>query len=73
MKRKDPIMSERLAEELYKQPGTNKQIAQRIGCDPSNISDWENGRYMPTAYTLKGMYEAGIDVIYILTGRRTKK
>lgn len=72
MKRKDSIMSQRVAEELYKFPGTNKEIARKIGCDPTMITEWEVGRCLPSAYHLKGMYEAGCDVIYILTGRRTR-
>lgn len=71
MKRKDPTMSERVAEEIYKLGGTNRDAARKIGCDHHAISDWLSGRSIPSAYYLKAMYEAGLDVIYILTGRRT--
>lgn len=71
VKRKDPGMAERTAEELYKLPGSNRDIARRIGCSHKLISAWTTGRYAPSAYHLKSMYEAGLDVIYILTGRRT--
>lgn len=72
MKRKDSIMVERLCEELYTLPGTNRAIARKIGCCPRAISDWTAGNCIPSAYHLKGMYEAGLDVIYILTGQRTR-
>lgn len=72
MKRKDSIMSERVAEEIYKLGDTNREVADKIGCDDSRVSDWLAGRSIPSAYHLKGMYEAGCDVIYILTGRRTR-
>lgn len=71
MKRKDLSMCDRVAEELYKLPGSQREIARRIGCRNHAISDWLAGRCIPSAYHLKGMYEAGLDVIYILTGRRT--
>lgn len=72
MKLKDPVMVERLCEELYSLPGSNHEIAKKIGCGPRIISDWTAGRFIPSAYHLKGMYEAGLDVIYILTGQRTR-
>lgn len=72
MRYKDPGIPRRAAEELYKLPGTNREIAQRIGCNPNSITDWEVGRTIPSAYYLKRMYEIGCDVIYILTGERTR-
>lgn len=72
MKRKDPIMCERVAEEIYKLGDTNRAAARKIGCDPHVVSDWLAGNSIPCAYHLKGMYEAGLDVIYILTGKRTR-
>ena len=72
MKLKDLSMCERVAEELYKIPGSQREIAKRIGCRNHAVSDWLAGRSIPSAYHLKSMCEAGLDVIYILTGRRTK-
>jgi transcriptional regulator with XRE-family HTH domain len=72
MKLKDSIMVERLCEELYSLSGTHREIARRIGCDRHSVTAWINGLSLPSAYHLKGMYLAGIDVIYILTGQRTR-
>lgn len=72
MKRKDPGMAERTAEELYKLGGSNREIARRIGCSHTLITEWTAGRYAPSGYHLKSMAEAGLDVMYILTGRRTR-
>jgi transcriptional regulator with XRE-family HTH domain len=72
MKRKDISMCERVAEEIYKLGDTNRGAARKIGCDHHRISGWLSGRSTPSAYHLKGMYEAGLDVIYILTGKRTR-
>lgn len=70
VKRKDFTMHERVAEEIYKLGDSNKVVSQRIGCDHKLISSWICGRNIPSAFHLKSMYEAGCDVIYILTGKR---
>ena len=72
MRLKDTTMCDRVAEEVFKLGPTNTMAAQKIGCDRHIVSDWINGRAIPSAYYLKAMCEAGMDVIYILTGRRTK-
>lgn len=72
MKRKDPIMCERVAEELRSIPGSYREIAKKIGCEHHAIRCWLYGESIPSAYHLKSMYEAGLDVIYILTGKRTR-
>lgn len=72
MKHKDLTMCGRVAEEIYKLGDTNRGAARKIGCDHHAISDWLSGRAVPSAYYLKAMHEAGMDVIYILTGERTR-
>lgn len=72
MKLKDPIMVERVAEEIYKLGDSNTEVARKIGCSRRQITDWLSGRCIPSAYHLKGMHEAGLDVIYILTGKRIR-
>ena len=72
MKRKDPIMTDRLREELYTLSGTQRVIAQKIGCERHSVTIWMAGDSMPSAFHLKGMYEAGLDIVYILTGQRTR-
>lgn len=71
-KRKDLIMNERLVEELYKLDGTHQNIARKLGCDRRTLQTWIYEGGIPSAYHLKGMYLAGMDVIYILTGKRTR-
>jgi hypothetical protein len=65
-------MNERVIEELYKLDGTHKDIARRIGCERRTLEHWLYSGHIPSAYCLKGMYEAGLDVIYILTGKHTR-
>ena len=40
--------SERLALELKGCKLTQKQIAQELGIDSSNITKWKNGEYLPS-------------------------
>lgn len=63
-------MSERVAEELFKLGDCNAEIARKLRCSKSAVSDWVTGRNIPTAYYLKSLHYAGCDVIYILTGER---
>lgn len=72
MRLKDTNMCDRVIEELCKMDGTYEDMARKIGCRTRTIKNWMYDNYTPSAYHLKGMYEAGLDVIYILTGRRTK-
>lgn len=69
---KHSAIRKRLAEELFKLPYKNVEIGYKIDCDPSNVSKWEFGRHLPGLYHLAGLYEIGVDVIYVLTGERTK-
>lgn len=69
---KDNDITKRVAEELYKLPGKNVEIARRIGCNPNTILSWETGRMIPNAHSLAAMHYAGCDVMYILTGKRTR-
>lgn len=63
-------MTERVAEEIFKLGGTNAEIARKLRCSKSSISDWITGKNIPNAYALKKLHYAGCDVIYILTGKR---
>lgn len=69
---KDAVITKRVAEELFRLPGTNREIARKIGCHPDTIVAWETGRITPNAHSLAAMHRVGCDVMYILTGERTK-
>lgn len=68
----DSAIRVRVAEELSKLPGTNQEIAQKLDCTPGAFVHWKKGRFLPGTYYLANMYRAGCDVMYILTGERTK-
>lgn len=61
----------RLVEELRKIGNNPTVIAQKLKCDHSVVYRWKNNSSLPSAYYLALLDEAGCDVIYILTGRRT--
>jgi hypothetical protein len=72
MRRRDPELHKRLCEELYKLGDSNKIAAQKLDCDPCLVGHWLRKDYIPSAYYLKNFHYAGCDVLYILTGERTK-
>lgn len=72
MKRKDLSMCERVTEEIYRFGDmTSRELAQKLGCSHNTVSDWLRWRSIPSAFHLKSMHEAGMDIMYIITGRRT--
>lgn len=72
MYKTDPSMSTRLAEEIWRSQYSNKQLAYKIGCNPATVSYWLSGGGIPHAYYLARFHKIGFDVIYILTGERTR-
>jgi transcriptional regulator with XRE-family HTH domain len=72
MRRTDPDMTSRLAEEIFRLGLNNTELSRKIGCYDATISMWLSGRSTPYAYYLARLYEVGCDVIYILTGKRTR-
>lgn len=72
MRKRDPEMIKRLHEEIYKLGDSNGAAARKLNCDRELVGDWLRYDYMPSAHYLRNFHEAGCDVIYILTGERTR-
>ena len=70
MRKVDPLMHDRLVEELWKLGDTNKEISEKIGCFHQTVGTWVNQAYMPSAHHFANFHRAGMDIIYILTGER---
>ncbi len=68
----DTDMSERLIEEFNRLGYSPTEVAMRIYCSTSVVCKWMKGHGMPQAFNLAGLYRLGFDVIYILTGERTR-
>lgn len=60
----------RLREELLKISSKQAVIARKLGCSTAVVSLWFSGKSTPTAYYLTAMHEAGVDITYIITGKR---
>lgn len=60
----------RLGEELRKLGLSQRKLAALFGCDQRLVAGYLSGRTLPGAYYLTVMYNAGCDIIYILTGER---
>lgn len=61
----------RAAEEADRIFPTRKAAAKFVGGDRKLVWGWQCG-FSPSALMLARLYHAGADVIYILTGRRSK-
>lgn len=72
MRKTDPEMYKRLREEIYKLGDTNKITGQKLNCSPTLVGLWLSKEYMPSVYYFRNFYYAGCDIIYILTGERTR-
>ncbi len=46
------------------------QTCAQCGCNYVNLQYWRSGEGDPGAYFLAGMYKAGYDIGYILTGEK---
>lgn len=73
----DPAIGKRAAVELLEREAltgisTRRQL-ERMGLDRRTLYAWGNLGATPSGDALAGMANAGYDVIYILTGRRTEK
>lgn len=61
----------RLREELTAKISSKQAvIARKLGCSPAVVSLWFSGKSTPTMYYLTAMYLAGVDIAYIITGKR---
>ena len=65
-------IKDRLVEELYSRGETSYKIAKKVGTSPTMVREWKRKRSAPGAYYLAVMLEAGVDVVYILTGKRNE-
>ena len=72
MRKTDPEMHKRMCNEIFRLGNSNRAAAEKLNCEPSLVNAWLNSGYMPSTYYLKNFHEAGADVIYILTGERTR-
>ena len=66
-------VSQRLSEERKRLELTMAELGRRIGKGSQRsqaLWNWENNHRIPRADDLVRLYEAGVDVGYVLTGRR---
>ena len=72
MKRKGDIeIGQRAFAEASKMFGGPSKAAKRLRLGRTTVFSWNSGDGTPSAYALQAMAFNGIDVLYVLTGRRT--
>jgi len=65
------MIGARLKEERDRLGYTQPVLAEYAGVSKRTVVDWEKGVSSPTAVQLAKLSEAGVDVLYVLTGLRT--
>ena len=66
--KRDSEMHKRLCDEIYRLGGSNSEVGKKLHCHPNTVHQWLTHEHIPSAYFFKNFYEAGMDIIYILTG-----
>lgn len=64
------MLGNRLREERDRVGMTQPVFAEAAGAKKRTLIDWEKGVSSPTATQLEALAEIGVDVLYVLTGRR---
>lgn len=65
-------ITSRLSEEFRRLGYIQVDIAKKLDCNPVVVHAWVSGRNLPQAFYLAKLHQIGYDVIYILTGERTR-
>lgn len=60
----------RLREERLRLGLSQAALGERIGVQKRTILDWEKNRTSPTGAHLSALSEHGVDVVYVITGKR---
>lgn len=71
-RRCDPYIGMRAADAAVKRFGGIRAAARGMGFSPNILKNWQAG-FAPSAFALATMAEAGMDVVYILTGKRKEE
>lgn len=64
------MLGNRLREERDRVGMTQPVFAEAVGAKKRTLIDWEKGVSSPTATQLEALAAIGVDVLYVLTGRR---
>ncbi|HQS03160.1 MAG TPA: helix-turn-helix transcriptional regulator [Halothiobacillus sp.] len=64
------LIGARLKEERTRLRLSQSDIAERLGASRRSVIDWEKGGATPNAENISELNDYGVDVLYILTGRR---
>lgn len=68
---KSQLLGERLKEERFRVAMQQIDLADACGVSRGGLLKWEKGEAAPNATALAAMDALGIDVLYVVTGRRS--
>jgi len=61
----------RLCEERNRLGLSQPEFASIVGATKRTLFSWESGKTAPDGFQIAQLAEAGVDVLYVLTGQRT--
>lgn len=65
------VLAERFRLERERLALTQPRVAELTGVGKTTVINWEKGLSAPTAVQLSALAEAGLDVLYVVTGQRS--
>ncbi len=66
------LIGSRLCEERVRLQMTQGDLAKAVGISRTSATMYEAGRQLPGAEVMLGLYQLGIDILFILTGQRSR-
>lgn len=70
VKHDDQAIRDRVIKELETLGTTNREIACKLGVTPDCVRFWHDGLAVPKAHNLAKFHAVGLDIFYIITGKR---
>lgn len=65
-----PDITDRVIEELDKLGNTHREVGMKLGIRPETVLFWREGMAVPKTHSLAKFHAAGLDIFYIITGKR---
>lgn len=65
-------LADRFKSERERLALTQPRVADLAGVGKTTVINWEKGLSSPTAVQLSALAEVGLDVLYVITGQRSK-
>ena len=73
MRKDSADIKERCVEELHRVFPSHINLANRVGSNTNHVLLWWDGEQVPSPAYLHVLDQLGVDIYYVITGKRTVK